>query len=766
MTLASEINLPQLLTREHHRIHLVGVAGSGMSGLAALLLELGHEVSGSDKVGSLEIDRLQRLGLRFQAQHQEEQANDAVLVIVSSAIKENNPILVAARQAGRPLVRRAEALAAIMSGKRGIVIAGMHGKTTTSAMASHVLREGGMHPSHYVGAEIPLLGSNAHWDPRGEYFVAEGDESDGTLRFFKPEHTLVLNIEEEHLDFYADLAAIEAVFLQLLDQTSGTIFYCADDLHARRICRSRPPGSISFGFAPEADYRGTDLDLQDFASVFCVSRRGQQLGEAVLNVPGRHNVSNALGVIALATELGISFDKIVASLRRFEHARRRFEIKYQSDRYLLVDDYAHHPTEIRATLATARSAGRNRVLTMFQPHRYSRTKALRREFGRAFDDADRVVVTDIYPASEAPLPGISGQTIADEIIAHGHRGVSYQPKLERLHCDLGNMITSGDLVLSLGAGNIHEQLSILAADLVVVERLKEIVGEEGDVRLYESLAKHTTLRVGGPAQYWVEPRNEAAFVDLIHYCRRENLPLFVIGRGSNLLVRDGGIRGVVVHPCGGEFDRVDVAGNEITAGAGAKLKQVAYAGKAAGLGGLEWMEGIPGAVGGGLRMNAGAMGSQVFEQVVRIRYLDAEGNVHTKVPAELEINYRHVPSLDLSYAVSAVFRGTSAAPEEIARRLDESQEKRRTTQPSAKSAGCIFKNPKNIPAGKLVDELGLKNSCVGDARVSEVHGNFIINEGSATATEVLALIEKIQDAARTQRGIELETEVQIVGEPA
>jgi UDP-N-acetylmuramate--L-alanine ligase/UDP-N-acetylenolpyruvoylglucosamine reductase len=765
MQLASEIDLVQLLTREHHRVHLVGVAGSGMSGIAALLLELGHEVRGSDKVGSLEIDRLQRLGLSFRGEHRAEYANDVDVVIFSSAIKNDNPILVSARQCGLPVVRRAEGLAAIMSGKRGIIIAGMHGKTTTSAMAAHVLREGGMHPSHYVGAEIPLLGSNAHWDSRGDYFVAEGDESDGTLRCFKPEHTLLLNIEEEHLDFYPDLKAIEAVFTQLFDQTLGSVFYCVDDPHARRLCHPRQR-SISFGLSPEAVYRGTDIDLQDFASVFRVYRNGEQLGEAVLNVPGRHNVSNSLGVIALAMELGLPFDRIVASLRRFEHARRRFEIKYQSDRFLLVDDYAHHPTEIRATLATAKSVGRNRVMAMFQPHRYSRTKALRREFGRAFDDADRVVVTDVYPASEAPLPGITGQTIVDEIRAHGHRGVIYQAKLDRVHCDLGNMILPGDLVLSLGAGNIHEQLSILAADLVILERLKKCVGEEGDVRLYEPLAKHTTLRVGGPAQFWVEPRDETGFAEVICYCRCENLPLFVIGRGSNLLVRDGGIRGVVVHPCGGEFDRVEVVGNEITAGVGVKLKQVAYAGKSAGLGGLEWMEGIPGEVGGGLRMNAGAMGSQTFEHVSRIRYLDPEGKIHTKTPAELEIHYRGVPTLERNYAVSAVFHGTSSVQEEIIRRLDESQEKRRTTQPSAKSAGCIFKNPESVPAGKLVDELGLKNLSVGDARVSDVHGNFFINEGAATAAQILELIEKIQNAARTQRGIELETEVQIVGEPA
>ncbi len=759
----SELDLTTLLTRERRRIHLVGVAGSGMSGIAALLLELGHKVTGSDRVSTVETDRLQRRGLRFYQQHRAADASEAELIVFSSAIKPDNPILVDARDSGKPVVRRAEALAAIMRGKRAILIAGMHGKTTTSAMAAHVLREGGLHPSHYVGAEIPILGTNAHWDQHGEYFVAEGDESDGTLRCFHPEHSLILNIEEEHLDFYVDVAAIEKVFAQLIEQTSETVFYNADDANTARLCAKRKD-AISFGFSEKADYRGADIELRDFASVFCVYRRGEQLGEAVLNVPGQHNVQNAVGVIALATELAIPFEKIAASLRKFEHARRRFEIKYASDRFLLVDDYAHHPTEIRATLKTARSTGRKRVLTMFQPHRYSRTKALRKEFGRAFDDADRVVVTDVYPASEAPIPGVSGETIADEITAHGHRCVSYQPRLEWIHRDVGNMLDSGDLILSLGAGNIHEQLAVLAADLVIAEKLKAIVGEEGDVRLYEPLSKHTTLRVGGPAQFWVEPRTEKAFAELIGFCRRENLPLFVIGRGSNLLVRDGGIRGVVVHPCGGDFNKIEVNGNEITAGVGAKLKEVAYAGKAASLGGLEWMEGIPGAVGGGLRMNAGAMGAQTFENVVRVRYLDTNGESHTKTRDELDVYYRNFPLLENNFAVSAVFRGQPASTEEIVRKLEASQEKRRTSQPAAKSAGCIFKNPDSCPAGKLVDELGLKNSRVGKARVSDVHGNFIVNDGGATAAEMLELIERIKGVARTRRGIELETEVQIVGE--
>ena len=760
----SEPDLLRLLTREKCRVHLLGVAGSGMSGLAALLLELGHSVSGSDKVSTLETERLQRLGLRFHQQHLPECAGDADLVIYSSAIRSDNPILAKAWELGKPVARRAEALSALMRGKRGIVIAGMHGKTTTAAMAAHVLREGGLHPSHYVGAEIPILGTNAHWDRRGEYFVAEGDESDGTLRCFQPEHALILNIEEEHLDFYPDLAAIEKVFAQFIQQTSGIVFYNRDDKNCLRLCADRR-GAISFGFSENADYRGAEFVPDTFSSRFSVYFRGRKLGDAVLNVPGRHNVQNALGVIALASELGVSFEKIAASLRKFEHARRRFEIKYESPRFLLVDDYAHHPTEIRATLRTARGTGRKRLLAMFQPHRYSRTQALCAEFGRAFDEADRVVVTDVYAASEMPIPGVSGELIAKAALAHGHRGVRYQPRLEWVHRDVGNMLEPGDLVLSLGAGNIHEQLAILAADLVIAEKLKQIVGEAGEVRLYEPLSKHTTLRVGGPAQFWVEPRDENSLGNLIRFCRNEKLPVFVMGRGSNLLVRDGGVRGVVIHPSGGEFDRIEVNGVEIAAGAGAKFREVAYAARGAGIGGLEWMEGIPGDVGGGLRMNAGAMGAQTFEHIVSVRYLDGEGQAHTQARDQLEVYYRNLPLLETNFAVSAVFRGHRAPVEEIERNLRASQEKRRATQPAAKSAGCIFKNPDSCPAGKLIEELGLKNCRVGKARVSEVHGNFIVNDGGATAAEMLELIERIKTEARARRGIELETEVQIVGEP-
>ncbi len=744
------------------RVHLIGVAGSGMSGLAGLLLALGHRVCGSDKVTTVETDRLQQLGLVFHCPQNAAAIADTELVIYSSAIKRGNVEFDEAIRLRKKMVRRAEALAAILESRRGIVVAGMHGKTTTSAMLAHVLRVGGLKPSHYVGAEIPILGVNANWDAGGEFFVAEGDESDGTLALYHPEHAIVLNIEEEHLDHYADLAAIERVFNQFLDQTRGRVFYCADDANAARVCAVRPR-AISFGENPAADYRFENVESGNLQTTFQVIHRGSRLGSLTLNVPGRHNVSNALSVIAVATELGVSFAKIAEALAGFRGARRRFEVKYSSEHYLVVDDYAHHPSEIRATLATAKTTGRKRILAMFQPHRYTRTQALAAEFGRAFDDAALVFVSDIYPASEQPIPGISGQTIVDAMSVHGHVGAHFEPERRKIAGALGRQLEPGDLVLSMGAGDIHEQGAEIARDLPVLEEIQCLVGS-GLVRLYEPIAKHTTLRVGGPAQFWVEPETEAGFAALVRFCTQTGLPLFVMGRGSNLLVRDGGIRGVVAHLVRGEFKKIDVNGSEIVAGSGAKMRELAYAARDANLGGFEWMEGIPGNVGGGLRMNAGAMGGELFDNVLWVRWVDAGGNLQTKNKSELDVRYRSVPDLRQNYAVAAAFRGAPGQRAEIVGKLNESMHKRRATQPKESSAGCIFKNPKPQQAGKLIDELGLKNTSVGHARVSEIHGNFIVNDGGASAADVLALIDKIKIVAREKRGIELETEVQIVGE--
>ena len=753
--------LTEFFTGSSRQVHLIGVAGSGMSGIAGLLLALGHRVSGSDKVDTVEVGRLKKKGLRFHIPHQADEVIEAELVVYSSAIKAGNVAYDAARKLGLPMVRRADALAAIMNSKKGIVICGMHGKTTTSSMAAHVFRSCGLKPSHYVGAEIPILGTNARWDSEGEYFVAEGDESDGTLINYHPEHAIVLNIEPEHLDFYKDIAAIDAVYAKLVGQTRGKVVYCGDDPGAARVCSPRP-GAISYGQLASNRYRISDIAAENFRSRFQVLKEGESLGTASLNIPGIHNAVNALAVIALAVEIGLSFDKIAAALENFRGARRRFEICYETQRNLVVDDYGHHPTEVAATIATARTGGWKRVLVMFQPHRYTRTLALKEEFGRAFDQADAVFIADVYPASEKPIPGVSGQMIVDAMRTHGHPHVEFQPDIRRIHQNAGLEIQDGDLVLSLGAGNVHEAGARLVSNLAARDKLLSAMGP-GTIRLYEPLSRHTTMRVGGPAQFWAEPETEEGFADLVQLCFDEDIPFMVMGRGSNLLVRDGGVPGVVAHLSKGEFSRHIVNGNEITAGVGLKLKQITAIARNAGIGGFEWMEGIPGNLGGSLRMNAGAMGAETFEQVVSVRYCDQDGNIFTRPPAEMEVRYRDVRTLHQNYALSATLRGTFADTKEIETRIADSERKRRESQPIAASAGCIFKNPNQTPAGRLIEELGFKNFTVGRARVSEVHGNFIVNDGGATAEEILTLIEEIKAAAARERGINLETEVQIVG---
>lgn len=755
------------------RVHLIGVAGSGMSGLAWLFLRRGYRVSGCDKVTSAETERLMAAGLEFHCPQTAESVRGADVVVYTSAVRPGNPAFDAAVASGAVLCRRAEALAALMHQKKGIVICGTHGKTTTSAMTAHVLREAGLHPSHYVGAEIPLLGANAGWDPEGEYFVAEGDESDGTLVHFHPEHAIVLNIEEEHLDHYPDLDAILRVFGTVLGQTASTVYYCADDTGACRACAGRA-GAVSFGFSEAADFRATGLTRFGQSSACTVVHGGRPLGELVLNIPGSHNVSNALAVVALATDRGVPFEKIRSALEGFRGAKRRFEVKYRSDHFRIVDDYGHHPTEIAATLAAARALQPRRLVVVFQPHRFTRTQLLKDQFGPAFAAADAVFVTDVYAASEPPIPGVSGQTIIEAINAAAPGVATWSaPQVGTAHLAVGNFLRPGDLLVTLGAGNVHEVGTRLAGDLRALEEMAAALdepaaddsGRGAGLRLYEPLSRHTTLLIGGPADYWIEPRTLAGFQRLVRHLRDRGIPIRVIGRGSNLLVRDGGIRGAVIHPAKGEFSEVRVVGDDcLEAGVGARFQKLAMTARSAGIGGFEWMEGIPGNVGGGLRMNAGAMGTQTFDQVVSVRLLDAQGEWRVRTRDEIVAHYRHVPELATHYAVSAIFRGQPAPVEVIDARLAESKLKRRTSQPVAASAGCIFKNPEACPAGKLIDDLGLKNAAIGRARISPVHGNFIVNEGGASAADVLALIELVKHTARAHRGLELETEVQIVGE--
>jgi len=639
----------------------------------------------------------------------------------------------------------------------------MHPSRRATALGAHLLRKTGQNPCHYVGAEIPVLGSNANWDPDGTLMIAEGDESDGTLVNYRPEHTIVLNIEAEHLDFYTGLDHIKDVFRTTVSQTRGMVIYCGDDANASEVCSSHP-GAVSYGLN-HADFVAENIVEHGGRTLFNVVRRGEDLGRVELGIPGRHNVLNALAAMALNDGLGVSFDDYARPLATFAGARRRFEKKYVSENYRIIDDYGHHPTEIEATLQTAMTLKPKRTVVFFQPHRYSRTQLLAQEFGEALAQADLVFISDVYAASEVPIDGVSGQTIIDEVLTHEGVKCFSAPDVSTAHYQIGNVLRPGDLLITLGAGNVHEVATKISRDLTILEEVQSVT-EEKVVRLYEPMRKHTTILIGGPAQFWIEPSTFSGFAAAVDYFKNRSIPVRVLGRGSNLLVRDGGIRGAVIHPKGGEFSEVYADGETIVAGVGVRFKKVASVAQKAGIGGFEWMEGIPGNVGGGLRMNAGAMGIETFDQVISVTFLDEDNEIRTRSKDEIGFSYRNVPELRRNYAMQATFIGALDGAGAIQEKLNESRRKRLSSQPIAASAGCIFKNPESagVGAGQLIDELGLKGFQSGNVEISEIHGNFFTNSGGAKAADILDLIRHVTTKAKAERGIDLETEVQILGE--
>ncbi len=760
-----ERTIEAVLAKPGAAIHLVGVGGSGMSALARLVLGAGkgYRVSGSDLHESELLRKLAPLGLSFVPRHEAASAAGKDLVVYSSAIGDGNAERAEAARLGIPCVRRAELLAVLAKSRKAIVVAGMHGKTTTSAMLAHVFREAGRKPSHYIGAEVPLLDASAVWD-EGEELIIEGDESDGTLVAFRPAHAVLLNIEEEHLDHYGDIRKILETFTAFLDRATGTVVYCADDENTAVLCSQRR-NAVGYGTSAAARYRAVNILSRNFVSEFEVLRDGRPLGRIALNIPGSQNVSNALGVVALATEMNLPFEAVARALHSFRGASRRFEVKYKSADFMVVDDYAHHPTEIRATLAAARSGGWKRTVVLFQPHRYTRTQLLKDDFAVAFRDADKLFLTEIYAASEAPIEGVTGATVAEAVKASGHADVRHEPDLARLLQAAAREVEPGDLILTLGAGNIHETATALAAELAFFEGLRALVSPESEVSRQEPMRKHTSIRVGGPAQFWFEPATEADLVAGLRHAHGHGYPVTLIGRGTNLLVRDGGIRGLAIHLGHPNFSKIEIEGEHIVAGAGAQLRAIVAAAKKQGLGGLSFMEGIPGNLGGALRMNAGAMKGWTMEVVEEIRTVDRDGAVRTYRRDELEVEYRSVPVLKDHIALSARIKAVPTPAARIDEELKQYSKKRWTSQPAAPSAGCIFKNPGGGKgAGQIIDENGLKNLSVGKARVSDVHGNFIVNDGGATAEEIQALIVQIQEKIRAAQGIELETEVIVMGE--
>jgi UDP-N-acetylmuramate--alanine ligase len=453
------------------RVHFVGIGGIGMSGIAEVLLTLGYKVSGSDLRSSAVTERLGKLGAIVYEGHAPENVEGAEVVVTSSAVSRGNPEVAEAHRRHIPVIQRAEMLAELMRLKYGVAVAGMHGKTTTTSMIAAVLSAGDLDPTVVVGGRVDALGSNARYG-RSQYMVAEADESDRSFLKLSPIVAVVTNIDREHMDCYRDMADVEQTFLDFMDRVPfyGMVVACNDNDALRALLPNVQRRVVTYGTRDDSDFRiveaKTECEGPKPASRFCVEYRGQALGDFHLWVPGAHNVLDATAAIAVGVGLGVPPTKIREALEKFRGVDRRFQLRGEVNGVRVVDDYGHHPTEIRATLEAARQVCEGKIHVIFQPHRYTRTKLLLEEFGTAFGDADSVFVLDIYPASEPPIPGVTGELVVKTIAQSGRRA-EYMSSFDDAISAAVAEAKAGDIILTLGAGSVSQ------IGPQIVERLTE-----------------------------------------------------------------------------------------------------------------------------------------------------------------------------------------------------------------------------------------------------------------------------------------------------
>jgi len=444
-------------TRHAAQVHFVGIGGIGMSGIAEVLINLGYRVSGSDLKDSESTKRLAKLGARISIGHRAENLKSADVVVISSAVKRDNPEVVAAQARKIPVIPRAEMLAELMRLKYAVAVAGSHGKTTTTSMVATVMNAAGLDPTAVVGGKVNVLGSNAKLG-KSDLMVVEADESDGSFVKLHPSIAVVTNIDPEHLDHHRSLEALQGAFVEFCNRVPfyGLNVLCLDHPNVQALLPAIEKRYVTYGSAHTADYRLEGIELQGFSTRFSAFRHDEPLGEFTVRMVGAHNALNALAVIAVAEEMEIPLPIVRESLAEFAGVQRRFTVRGEARGVMVVDDYGHHPAEVTATLAGARQAFGRRLVVVFQPHRYTRTRDLLHEFTTAFNDADVLVMLGIYAASEEPIPGITGEALAEAVRRHGHKDVTYVEKRTDAAAALLPRLRPGDLVLTLGAGDVTQ----------------------------------------------------------------------------------------------------------------------------------------------------------------------------------------------------------------------------------------------------------------------------------------------------------------------
>lgn len=747
----------------------------GLGPLAIYAAELGFSVSGADDAPADAMRVwLERAGVALTSSDHIPEA--AELLVVSSAIPSAHPALALAGKRGLQVVRRGEFLAELARHRRLVAVCGSHGKTTTTAMLVVALRAAGLAPG-YVGGGLfaddatPPAAAGA-----SELLVAEIDESDGTIGRFAPFLTLVVNLDWDHPDHYRTQADLEATFTALLSRTAGAVLINSTCELSARAASTRD-GVLTFGrggsyaLVSSAPAGPARLDLR------LDGRFLPGLPAASVRAFGDFNALNATAALAAAHLLGANLRPDL--LAEYPGVRRRQAVLASGAAFTVIEDYAHHPSEIAALLTGLRlrlpAEGRLRVV--FQPHRFSRTRQFRAGFAAALSMADALYLLDVYGAGESSA---AGGTTADLVeILHAaspglpvvHLPGEHSPVYDRLTADL----RPGDLVAIVGAGDLDASARAWLAAFPwpawwdrVAAAATPHVSVDTKLQREISLADKTTLRVGGAARLYAEPANDSDLVGLVRAARSLGLRVLPLGRGSNLLVPDEGVDALVIslrHPFWESF--APLPDGRIRVGAGLRLKNLCGLAAKAGFVGFEFLEGIPGNVGGSLRMNAGAMGGWIFDVVESVDLVTLAGERRTLPKSAMHVDYRHCAELDSAIALGAVLRppasDTAKSAVEINRQIDVYRDKRRKTQPREPSAGCIFKNPPGDSAGRLIDAAGLKGAREGDAEVSPVHANFIVNHDRARAADVITLVRRVRAQVEKAHGIRLEPEVLLYG---
>lgn len=721
------------------RYLFLGAGGMGMAPLAGWMSGAGYSVSGYDDHMQEPVRRfLEKSGVSLPEFVLEAHLERFDRVVHSSALREDHPLLVAARARGMEVLRRGELLARVAGGRRLVAVAGSHGKTTTCGLAAHALQHMGIDADYILGGFFASGDLPACRNAGAEWLVAELDESDGTIDLFNPEVTLLLNVDWDHADRYADEEQMLDAFRGLLARTGDRVLLPGDCPLLDGISTALPARVERFAVDPEGGYQSL----------------------------------NRAAALSLLRALPGGGGADTMCLEGFPGMARRLSLLHESESLRVIEDYAHHPTEIESLLAGLRETEEGRrLVVVFQPHRYSRTRQFKDGFADSLRGADACLLLPVYAAHEA---GTEGGGLEDLLGAFGPGAP------EVLTMDLGGAerlreaTSTGPCTLVFaGAGDINQFAAVFTSWIrngVDMEKawLDYMQGRVApDCRLLcgEPLAAKTTMRVGGAARFYAEPTSLCDLRALLQAASLFGLDLFFLGRGSNLIVPDAGFDGLVIRFSGPGWRKVEPAGDGcLWAGAGARLKEVCGQAAKAGLCGFEFLEGIPGSLGGSLRMNAGAMGSWIFDVVERVQMLDATGRFLDLPKDAFHFGYRKVEEISRGIALGAILRSAEAGDAgAIRERMDSYSTIRKSSQPREPSAGCIFKNPEGGFAGKLIDEAGLKGLAVGAAAVSSVHANFIVNKGGATAEDVIELVRRVRRAVREHSGFELEPEVLLLG---